>query len=76
MQKKTLGKIKYYRFSGDIFFMPLDHSFNSSREYFVLTRFTDAGWCFNPTPALREAEGRMGLGVNPPPQFGQTFDRI
>ena len=45
----------------------------SSRLYDSPTRFVDAGRLASDNPGRHSRAGRIGRGVKPPPQFGQTL---
>ena len=51
-------------------------SLSSSIEYSVCTRTVDAGLCARLTPVLLAIVGRIGRGINPPPQLGHTLAKM
>jgi hypothetical protein len=46
----------------------------SASLHFTCTRVADGGYLVTLTPGRRSVAGLIGLGANPPPQFGQTLD--
>ncbi len=47
-----------------------------SRSWLSATRFADPGRLASDSPARHSVLGRIGRGVNPPPQFGQTLNSL
>src|SRR5262245_61050296 len=46
----------------------------SSQSYDRWTRLDEGGRLLTDSPGRHSVAGRIGRGVKPPPQFGQTFD--
>ncbi len=64
-----------HRFSGGMSRVLATKSAMSAWVCFSWRRWVAAPWCGSPAPGRCAFFGRIGRGANPPPQFGQTFDR-
>jgi hypothetical protein len=70
---KMRSRAGVYRFKGSISRILAEWDATSSKLYFRCTRWIDAGCFTRETPGRHSVAGRIGLGTNPPPQFGQTL---